>query len=239
MTNVRKLLARLNPANCRFTIGAGGWDHLTPQDVAAALGMVPSSLGRDLLVWCWWPDGSTVSGESLLDRVTTILLDEYSRRAEAKLVTGRALTAALTRADLKRVVPAELAAECRRLKRAAEEARAEAWPDKPAELAKIAKGVLEEMTRIDHCPTCKGRGTVMKGKLVTPCPTCEGHGRARPVDLHRAKAMGKSKQTFHQHWAPVWSWLADYVRDEEVAAARAMANALDGDPPSQVAGFTR
>lgn len=236
MTNVRKLLARLNPANCRFTIGAGGWDHLTPQDVAAALGMVPSSLGRDLLVWCWWPDGSTVSGEILLDRVTTILLDEYSRRAEAKLVTGRALTAALTRADLKRVVPAELAAECRRLKRAAEDAKAEAWPDKPAELAKIAKGVLEEMTRGDHCPTCKGRGTVMTGKLVTPCPKCGGHGRDRPSATSRAMAMKKTKQAFHKSWEGVWVWLADLLRDEEVAAARAMSKALADYFESQVAG---
>ena len=238
MTNVRKLLARLNPSVCRFDIGAGGWDHLTPQDVAAALGMVPSSLGRDLLVWCWWPDGSTVSGEALLDRVTTILLDEYSRRAEAKLVTGRALTAALTRADLKRVVPAELAAECRRLKRAAEAAKAEAWPDSPRELAKIAKGVLEEMAKIDHCPVCKGRGQITKGKLVVPCPKCEGHGRDRPADATRAKAMGKTKQAFSQYWARVWAWTADRLRDEEVAAARAMAAALSEDDDRQLAGLS-
>lgn len=235
MTNVRKLLARLNPSVCRFDIGAGGWDHLTPQDVAAALGMVPSSLGRDLLVWCWWPDGSTVSGEALLDRVTTILLDEYSRRAEAKLVTSRALTAALTRADLKRVVPAELAAECRRLKRAAEAAKAEAWPDKPATLALVAKGALDELRRIDHCPACKGHGWIMSGKLKTVCTRCEGHGRDRPKDAGRAEAIGRSAAVYSRTWAPVWGWLAAFLRDEEADAARAMARALADDERCVVA----
>lgn len=229
MTNVRKLLARLNPAVCRFDVGSGGWDHMTAQDVAAALGMVPSSLGRDLLVWCWWPDGSTVSGEALLDRVTTILLDEYSRRAEAKLVTGRALTAALTRADLKRVVPAELAAECRRLKRAAEDARGQAWPNKPALLALVAKGALDELRRIDHCPACKGHGWVMSGKLKTICTRCEGHGRDRPKDAGRAEVLGISPAGFCRTWAPVWGWLAAHLRDEEASAARAMARALSDE----------
>lgn len=226
MTDVRKLLGRLNPANIRYDIGSGGWEGLTAQDVAAALGMVPRGLGRELLAWCWWPDGAALRGDALAEEVTELLLREHARRADQLILARRRLLQAQTMADLRRVVPAGLADEIRRAKAAAGAAKDEAWPEEPAMLAKLARAALEEMRSPSKCGHCEGRGQVMVAKLLRPCPKCDGTGAAAPSDSGRARALDRHLSTYQERWAAVWDWLAAELRDAEAAAARQMARAL-------------
>ena len=49
MSDVRKLLARLNPASMQYDGARGGFGGMTAQDIAGALGMVPYGLGREVM----------------------------------------------------------------------------------------------------------------------------------------------------------------------------------------------
>lgn len=80
MTDVRKLLARLNPKQSQYEVGSGGIPTLTPQDIAAALGMVHDVLGREILCHVWWPDGAARSRQQLLDHLRDLQLGEWMAR---------------------------------------------------------------------------------------------------------------------------------------------------------------
>ncbi|REN10513.1 hypothetical protein DSI35_10890, partial [Mycobacterium tuberculosis] len=73
MANVRELMARLGPSTVKFDTGRGGTPDLTNQDIAAALGMVPAGLGRELLEACWWPDGAALRRHKLRDAVIALV----------------------------------------------------------------------------------------------------------------------------------------------------------------------
>lgn len=99
MSNVREMMARLNPTNVRFDIGrCGGAPALTAQDIAAALGMVTPGLGREVLIACWWPDGSKLDGASLARHLLAVIGTEWQRQGheleEARMELSIAQTCA-------------------------------------------------------------------------------------------------------------------------------------------------
>ena len=79
--NPREKWARLGPSTVKFDIGMGGGKpDLTNQDIAAALGMVPAGLGRELLEACWWPDGAALRRHKLRDAVIALVTPELQRQ---------------------------------------------------------------------------------------------------------------------------------------------------------------
>lgn len=93
--NPRETMARLGPSTVKFDIGRGGGKpDLTNQDIAAALGMVPAGLGRELLEACWWPDGAALRRHKLRDAVIALVTPELQRQqrrlAEARTDLGLA-----------------------------------------------------------------------------------------------------------------------------------------------------
>ena len=76
--NPREAMGRLGPTTVKFDIGRGGGKpDLTNQDIAAALGMVPAGLGRELLEACWWPDGAALRRHRLRDAVIALVTPEH------------------------------------------------------------------------------------------------------------------------------------------------------------------
>lgn len=59
MADRREMLARLNAQTARFDVGQGGGaPSLTTSAIAAALGMVPAGLGREVMEAVYLPDGA-------------------------------------------------------------------------------------------------------------------------------------------------------------------------------------
>lgn len=88
MGNVSELMARLGPSSVKLDAGRGGTPDLTNQDIAAALGMVPTGLGRELLEACWWPDGAALRSHRLRGAVIVLVTPELLRQ-KRKLADAR------------------------------------------------------------------------------------------------------------------------------------------------------
>lgn len=192
-----EMMARLNPATVRYDVGRGGMPELTPQDVAAALGMVPRGLGRELMCRLWWPEGAQLAASDLDQMLMDVQLAEWMRRADA-----------LVDAQLK----AEVAKNDHMRRRAAagiEIARANFWPrvGPGSPYASIRMAVLSEMSAACLCPACRGRGFLLEAGKVVGCKFCECSGRAKVSDRNRAELVGVNRETYRRAIASPYEWL--------------------------------
>ncbi|WP_440221854.1 hypothetical protein ACQQ2N_12225 [Dokdonella sp. MW10] len=224
--NARKLMARLNPSTVKFDIGAGGLPDLTPQDVAAAVGMVRDELAREVFCLVWWPAGAALTRGTLLELIAARQRAELERqwkaqqlaRLELHIAEENASTrVALTDAD-RRILST--------LRAKLGEAKALCWPDVPAMYPVLRAAVLEELAAPNHCTTCSGRGDHGDGDLVVKCEDCTGTG-IRPVsDRKRAARIGRDESTYRETWKRVFEWTFALVSEAETAGAKAVSAAL-------------
>lgn len=227
MSDVRELLARLNPTTVRYDVGRGGVPELTSQDIAAALGRVPAGLGREVLEACWWPDGAVRRPNGLRDAVYAHVLPEIERQ-------GRELSDARTHRGLLHACAAWARGSNDQLRRelVAAEAHVEAvklrcWPSSAWEmLPVIVRAVINEIARPEICPCCDGRRCIVSGELVVKCEACRGRGRQQISDRSRAAAIGRDESTFRAKWRPMYIWLLDELAAAETEAAWALGGAL-------------
>lgn len=223
--DVRKMLARLNPAVCRFDIGRGGIPEWTPQDVAAALGMVPAGLGRELLCFLWWPDGAAITREDLMDLLRDAQLDEWMRRRHNLEAAQLAVHIAEEQAD---GTHGPMRGTLSRARSELAGAKADMWPNVgPQSLYKpIREAILREMAAPELCRHCGGRGQAMIDSRVITCQHCGGFGRAKVSDRRRADAIGRDEKTYRQAWRLPYEWLFDVCVVAEKDAANALRDAL-------------
>lgn len=194
-----ELMARLNPTTVRYDIGRGGIPELTPQDIAAAIGLMPEGLGRELLCRLWWPDGARLSPKELDRLLMEAQMGEWHDRTDA-LVNAQ-LKFELAEGDRAR----------RKAEQAVEEAKALQWPrvGPGSPYAAIRLAVLAEMSAACLCPDCRGRGFALVDGKVAGCPVCEMTGRAKVSDRMRASLVGMNRETYRTDIAPVYKWLLD------------------------------
>lgn len=216
------LMARLNPKNVRFDVGLGGMPALTPQDVAAALGMVDDGLGREALMLVHWPDGAIRNRQKLLSLMTAAQLCEYNR-------LERAADAAMAR--MATCDPSRQAREQSLFQRADRE-RWPAWVTKREPLrmsevyGRIRLGVSEELSKPRLCPQCGGRELRDRKGNPRTCERCLGHGTVAHGPSWRAKRLGMTRAGFCQRWEQPYQWLFDTVRDALSAAESDLIDAL-------------
>lgn len=198
-----ELMARLNPSTVRYDIGRGGIPELTPQDIAAAIAMVPSGLGRELMCRLWWPEGSQLSKTDIDQLLMEAQLSEWRDRMDG-------------------LVMAQLKAECanteiqmRKARWEIEAAQARAWPriGPGSCYGAIRAAVLVEMCEAGRCGECSGRGVLMIRGEIAACEGCEGTGRTRLSDRRRAVAIGKDRSSYRKDYAPVYEWLLALCMD--------------------------
>lgn len=220
--HVGKLMARLNPKNVRFDVGAGGIPELTSTDIAAALAMVPAGIGRELLCRVWWPDGAAMAANELDNLLLERQLEEWNKREAAMF---GALGKVATHTNKLELLEAN---------RAYSRAHKERWPRwitrvEPVEIAPgyelIRKLVLEELAHPRDCPPCHGRGHLMQDGLVKKCERCEGAGVVKYGPTWRARRMGVKESTYRQTWEGPYDWLYRLAIDELAKAERELQRA--------------
>lgn len=200
MSDVRELLARLNPTTIRMDTGTGsggGVDALTNIDVAGALGMVPAGLGRDLLELLYGPDPSRADIVRVFHGITRLALEERNLRSrcfiDAKTLWGIKDCIARFERDQSEQTRRDLGV----LKARAAVAREQLFPERLEErmpqIAAVAVGY-------------------MKG--------------GRLSNRERAAAMGVSESAYRQVWASVVDWLIGRMVEAENRAERSFTNAL-------------
>jgi hypothetical protein len=227
MGNVRELMARLGPTTVKFDTGRGGTPDLTNQDIAAALGMVPAGLGRELLEACWWPDGAALRRHRLRDAVIALVTPEL-RRQQRKLADARTeLGLAEVCMGWAGAVTAEQRAERDRAAHRLDQVKTQCWPISTLEsLPTLAKAVISEIAERPHCQACQGRGEVMAGELRVICKGCVGSGVVAVSDRRRAAALGRDESSYRERWRGVYEWLLAKMSEAEQSAGASLANAL-------------
>lgn len=216
-------MAWLNPAHVKFDVGAGGGvPSMTPQDVAAAIGMVPDGLGRELLLAVHWPDAAKRNRARLLELMTVEQLCEHNDREQAMY---RALCQVAT-ADVRdkaRVTSSYSAAHAAR------------WPTmvikhEPLTLAEpyahIRLAVIEELTHPRQCPVCAGRELHDRAGQTKTCERCLGYGSVAYGPTWRSKRLGMDGRSGFTRWQDAYQWMLDMAREELAAAEAALLRAL-------------
>ncbi|MEF2147773.1 hypothetical protein [Aquilutibacter rugosus] len=227
MTDVRKLLARLNPTTVKFDIGSGGGvPELTAQDIAAALAFVPEGIGRDMMCLIWWPHGAGVTRRGLDEKIAQLLHGELSKRVHA--VQDAKLALAFLEGRLgSRFVSHATQMEIRKAKLQIETAKMNCWPLECAEVyATLRNAVIDELMEPNLCRACGGRCDVRDGDLVVTCEQCEGSGIAPVSDRARAHRIGRSQTTYLQNWRGPYEWLHRKLSEAEAEARTRLAKAL-------------
>lgn len=215
-------MARLNPKNVRFDVGSGGIPELTPQDIAAALGMVEDGIGREMLCQVWWPDGAKLTEGNLLEVLADAQRQEWQHREDA-------------------VVNATLAVAWRghNAREAFAQAQENRWPrliHVKTGLPTIAPGyskvrmaVLKEMKGAGLCSICHGRTvTSASNGVVTMCQACLGSGHQATSSRSRAEACGIEWKTFRDDWQKVYEWTAELCSQSLTRAHRQFLAAIGG-----------
>lgn len=228
MADRRELLARLNPQTVRFDVGQGGGaPALTTSDIAAALGMVPPGLGREVMEAVYLPDGAARHRAVLAEAVLTIVRPEFTRRA-------RALADAESDLEFARAVVSlgrrSLSDAQRRILREREiavvVARGRAWPKNTYQhLSRMVDAVVVELASGNRCPDCHGAGVIEE----RGCSACRCTGIEPLPDRRRALAMGCDVSDYPKRWKGVFEWLLAELHQESEVAARKLSRALGGD----------
>lgn len=218
--HIGKTLAMLNPKNCRFDIGSGGIPNLISTDVAAALGMVPDGLGREVLCRVWWPDGAKLTAAQLRDLVDAKMRGEWARR-EAGMLDGLLAIAARGSKGQGSYADAHAARWPRLVVREHE------VPQLASGYAKVRDGVIEELASAGLCQACHGRGQVINDMGVyRTCKECSGEGHMRLSERGRADLCGFSWKTYREGWAAVYDWTFQACADDLHTAERTFRAAL-------------
>ncbi len=238
MTDVRRMLARLNPATSRFEVGSGGGCELTPQDVAAALAFVPAGLGREVLCALWWPEGARLNREALYEAIAEEQRTEFARRRQVLEVAQLELHCAEEAAFMTNRVLTDTRVRIAGLRAKAALAKDAVWPWRPEMHVVIRRAVLEELARPNLCPDCSGAGEMMLEALRVVCETCAGRGVLPVSDRARAARIKRDEAAYRRTWRPMYEWLLRLLSDVESKARRQLAAALrdceEVDPVSRV-----
>jgi|SRR6185437_6629580 len=213
MGNVRKLVARLNPASIRYGAGRGGIPELTPQDIAGALGMVREGLGREIFCHLWWPDGAKLTQAQLFEYLVRAQFEEWNRRADIL----RAAQIAHYLADDQARAKAQLQA-----------AKEQMWPGIAGHTVyhMIRLAVVLELSAPNLCEVCGGRGEVLRGSLTIPCGECHGEGRRGRSDRQRAAMIHRDEANYRRTWRGPYEYLYRHCKDAEDKAVHQLESAL-------------
>jgi hypothetical protein len=231
MGNVRELLSsRMGPTTVKFDTGRGGTPDLTTQDIAAALGMVPAGLGRELLEALWWPESAARRRDHLRTAVITLMAPEFTKQmhALANARTDLGIAKACIGWGGGAVTDAQRQ-ELRRAEAALDNARAAVWPNNTMEqLGVLAGAVIAEMASCGCCKACGGLRiqASVGGNGVVECEACRGMGLEQLSGRKRALAIGADKSAYQRFWQPVYEWMLAHMRSAEHVAAESLSRAL-------------
>lgn len=231
--NPRAALARLNPPIARYGVpGANGPPILSPQDIAAALGMVREKLGREVMCHLYWPAGAQITLGSLHDAIRVATSREIRARRDALAIAQADLVTLLDRLHDKRTQTPEDERMRGILKARVAVQRSHQFPLEPQHYHVLREAVLSELRATNHCRACQGRGHSAHGEADQRiCPDCGGKGRIPVSDRDRAKWIGRDESRYRRTWRPMYEWLFNHLSQCESTAARELWEALR-DPPT-------
>lgn len=102
--------------------------------------------------------------------------------------------------------------------------RERGWTTKQSTFERLANVALREISDVQRCDKCNGRGEVLDGANIVVCGRCDGTGRQRVNNRERALLMGVSVETWkHTHakkYSAIYKAMLDWFisLDQEIWA---------------------
>jgi hypothetical protein len=231
--DVRRLLARLNATTARLDGSGGGKPELTPQDIAAALGMLKDidgnpidPLAREVFCACWWEDGARLTRMELLNMIALKQTAQWDAQKIREQRARLELHIAEDNIAAKGIETSYDAEVRRRFKQRLADAKAGSWPNYAPLYSVIRHTVLNEITSPHQCNECGGRGELTAGTLRIRCRQCDGTGAKAISDRQRALLIGKDESTYRAKWRGLYEWTYELVRNAEYDGLQALKRAL-------------
>lgn len=235
--SVREMMGRLNAATTKFDIGRGGLPTLTPQDLAAAVGMCrrfiadpkAAEIAPAVFWWLYGPEGASCPDSSQDAR--RLVLDEVYREFEARYQAAAVARLAVHTLEFDtpeaRRAQADHLQEVERAKSTMRQVHAACWPARDMTLyRRIVDVVAQEFRQPRQCPECAGRKFSMSGNTRIICQRCNGVGLVGLPSTWRAERMRIDVERFKKTWRVVYEWVFNYVDALQVTAAYAIEDAL-------------
>jgi hypothetical protein len=213
-----KKLALLNPTTTRYgAVGGGGKPEETPQDIAAALGMMGDSFAREVLCAVGWPDGARLSTKQLDDMLAVRQFGEWKERMD-RVTTGQLA-----------VVQAEIAMNGRlaQAKGMLAASLSAMWPPLVQDRYRsVRHAAMLELVSPNTCRECRGHPVISVAGETLECEACDGRGSVPISDRERARRIGVNWSSFKRHWRTVYEWTFGVLSDALTEGRRQFAAAL-------------
>lgn len=229
--DIEELVAWLNPGTARLGGGRGGIPTLTPQDVAAAIGIARSQepLGAEMLLQRSAPELAAQSQRARQSMILERVLREHRARMTEIVRSREALTIAELRLELKTGTRLDVQSA----RESYEKAKAKCWPALGKGWARIVRMLDAEMCADGKCKHCNGTGVVAtKGDggltAMVTCGHCRGTGMREVSARARARAYGVDESTWRRTWAAAYDWLWSECQECRQRARRIASEALRG-----------
>jgi hypothetical protein len=217
---IDEMLGRLEASTVKFDIGRGGLVELTPQDIAAALGMCEDKFAAAIFHAA---AGGTISNWQALDQMlANVQFAEWRRRAD------RLITAQLAEVEAAMMPHGYRKDAMDHARLMMEGARAAMWPQLIEKTYRaIRTAVIAEVRSSRVCTVCNGRGAVQVDTSIARCSNCLGSGKVAINDTSRAEAIDVDKSNYSRAWKQVYEWLLREVFDAIPRGRRQFSEAME------------
>jgi hypothetical protein len=215
---IDELLARLEPTACKFDIGRGGIPQLTPQDIAAALGLCEDKFAVAIYQAVV---GGSFDWPSVDKVIASAQFEEWRNRAD------RMVNAQLAKAAAGLAPRAERAERSGHADMLLAGARAAMWPQLVESVySAMRRALVAELRASRICPTCNGRLSVLVDNRMIECETCLATGRVAISNRQRAAALGVIPSSYERTWRPVYEWMYRMLSNAVERGRRQFSDAL-------------
>lgn len=218
---IDELLGRLEPSTVKYGMGRGGIPELTPQDIAAALGLCEDKLAVAIY------QAITVHSFSDWQNMDRMLADvqfrEWQRRAD------RLINAQLAKAQAQIIEDEqERQVMISRAEIMLSGAKQGTWPGLVEKTyAAMRKALIAELRSSRSCQFCNGRGTVMDATVVKPCEQCLATGLTFVSDRQRAAMLRIDHSTYRRGWKKVYEWMYRTLLDASARGREQFSRAVE------------
>jgi hypothetical protein len=215
---IDELLARLEVSTVKYGGGRGGISELTPQDIAAALGMCQDRFAASIFQVAAGITFDVVETDKM---VAAAQFEEWRNRAD------RMVNAQLVKAQAAIAPKSERAAAMQHADMVLSGARAAMWPQLVEHVyAAMRKALLAELRASRICHVCNGRGSVQVEGLICECVNCLATGKTAVSNRQRATMLGIAQSSYERTWRPVYEWMYRMLADAVVRGREQFAVAV-------------
>lgn len=202
------------------------WTSFSSQEIAAAVGQIPSGIGREVMLTCHPLGDVPANPRRLAALFNHLVLTEWRKRQHRLIDAKIELGIADSRRRWRQSIIAEQWSALVHLQKQLDHARSMAWPETvPHLLTELREAILEEIRHSQPCLHCHlwVKQPPARGKS---CIYCKGAGQIVHSERWRARMLGKDPSNYRRDWRDCYTWILWHVKQANQSAYETLLAAL-------------